>query len=92
MKKIIYISLTLILISNLSFAQCPIKDGSGSSEKADDMKCKPLDLGEETPEEEAHMQRERQETWLENSGDESMEDMATGTTEDERSLGFGPNY
>ena len=92
MKKIIYMLLALVLISNLSLAQCALDKDERIGEKEDQLKSRPLDLGQPTPEEESQMQRERQETRLENSGFESMEDMATGTTEDERSLGFGPSY
>ena len=92
MIKIITVVLTMMFVSGIAFAQCAFKGEKESAAREEKTEGRVLDLGQPTPEERAKMQREQQETRLEDSGRESMQDMATGTTEDERDLEFGPSF
>ena len=92
MVRIITVFLTIMLFSGMVFAQCAFKGEKRPAASEDKSEGRILNLGEPTQEERSQMQREQQETRLEDSGGESMQDMATGTTEDERDLEFGPRF
>jgi len=92
MMKVVTAILVIMFVSGVAFAQSAFKGEKHPAASEDKSEGRILNLGEPTQEERAKMQREQQETRLKDSGGESMQDMATGTTEDERDLEFGPSF
>ena len=87
MKRILWALLAVCLLASTSCTAAEKDADIASEPDKDSGDWKILDLGEPTPEEKAEMERERHARETEESGYLTMEDMAEGTTEEERTFG-----